>query len=118
MCAKSFLNCTKPLKKQKIKMLIYHVVLPEAWEKFEDKKFYEAESLQTENFIHCSFAKQLEGVLQRYYKGSGEILILTIDTEKLSSKLNEPSTNEETYPHIYGQINVEAIVKVVKRKLN
>jgi len=100
-------------------MQIYHIVLPEVWEKFRTEKFYEAETLQTENFIHCSFAEQLESVLHRYYKDATKVLILTIDTEKLSSKLvNEPSTNNEIYPHIYGQINAEAIVEIEERRLN
>jgi uncharacterized protein (DUF952 family) len=100
-------------------MQIYHIVLPEVWEKFKDRKFYEAESLMTENFIHYSFTAQLKGVLRRYYKEAERVLILTIDTEKLTSKLvNEPSTNDEIYPHIYGQINAEAIVEVEERRLN
>lgn len=99
-------------------MKIYHIVLPEVWEKFKDKKFYEAESLQTEGFIHCSFAEQIEAVLQRYYKDVAKVLILTIDTEKLKSKLvEEPSTNGEIYPHVYGEINREAIVKIEERKM-
>lgn len=99
-------------------MKIYHIVLPEVWEKFKAEKFYEAESLASEGFIHCSFADQLESVLQRYYKGAEQVLILTIDTEKLTSKLvEEPSTNNEIYPHIYGQINAEAIVGIEERKL-
>ncbi len=92
-------------------MKIYHIVLPEVWEKFKDEKFYEADSLASEGFIHCSFADQLEAVLQRYYKGAEQVLILTIDTEKLTSKLvEEPSTNNEIYPHIYGQINLDSVI--------
>lgn len=92
-------------------MKIYHIVLPEVWEKFKDEKFYEAESLASEGFIHCSFADQLDAVLQRYYKGVEQILILTIDTEKLTSKLvEEPSTNNEIYPHIYGKINLDSVI--------
>ena len=92
-------------------MKIYHIVLPAVWEKFKDEKFYEAESLASEGFIHCSFADQLEAVLERYYKDAEKVLILTIDTEKLTSKLvEEPSTNNEIYPHIYGQINLESVI--------
>lgn len=99
-------------------MLIYHIVLPEVWENFKDKDFYEAESLQTEGFIHCSFREQIEAVLQRYYKDSEKVLILEIEPEKLTSKLvNEPSTNNEIYPHIYGKINREAIVDIKERNL-
>jgi uncharacterized protein (DUF952 family) len=99
-------------------MIIYHIVLPESWEKVTEKDFYEAESLHTEGFIHCSFAEQIDGVLARYYKGVEKVLILTIDSEKLTSKLvNEPSTNNEIYPHIYGQINREAVIEIKERIL-
>lgn len=99
-------------------MLIYHIVLPEVWENFKEKEEYEAESLQTEGFIHCSFAEQLDGVLQRYYSNAEKVLILMLDTEKLSSKLvNEPSTNNEIYPHIYGKINKSAIVELKEREI-
>ncbi|HEY0428086.1 MAG TPA: DUF952 domain-containing protein [Pyrinomonadaceae bacterium] len=100
-------------------MLIYHIVLPEVWANFKDKNFYEAESLHSENFIHCSFAGQLEAVLERYYAGVEKVLILTIEAEKLKSKLvAEPSTGGEIYPHIYGAINLDAIVRIEERILN
>jgi len=99
-------------------MIIYHIVLPEVWQKFKDEKFYEAESLQTEGFIHCSFAEQIEAVLNRYYKDTERVLLLEIETERLTSELiNEPSTAGEIYPHIYGKINKEAITKTEKRSL-
>ena len=42
-----------------------------------------------------------------------------IEPEKLTSKLvNEPSTNNEIYPHIYGQINRDAIVKIEEKEIN
>jgi uncharacterized protein (DUF952 family) len=98
-------------------MLIYHIVLPKVWEKFKDKEVYEAESLKTEGFIHCSFAEQLDAVLDRYYRDAGDVLVLTLETEKLTSRLvNEPSTNNEIYPHIYGTINCDAIVTVEERR--
>ncbi len=98
-------------------MKIFHIVLPDAWQKVRNDPFYEAESLETEGFIHCSFAHQLDAVLQRYYKGVESVLILEIDTEKLTSKyVEEPSTNDEIYPHIYGKINREAIVRSTERK--
>ena len=99
-------------------MKIYHIVLPEVWGKFKDEKFYEADSLASEGFIHCSFADQLEAVLQRHYKGAEKVLILTIDVERLTSKLvEESSTNNEIYPHIYGRINRDAIVGIAERIL-
>jgi uncharacterized protein (DUF952 family) len=99
-------------------MLIYHIVLPEVWEKFEDEYEYEAESLQTEGFIHCSYRSQLDAVLERYYKDAEKVLILNINPHYLTSELiAEPSTNREIYPHIYGKINKSAIVDVEERKI-
>ncbi len=97
-------------------MLIYHIVLPSVWEGFKDKPFYEAESLAAEGFIHCSYANQLEAVLKRYYENAGSVMILSIDTQKLTSEMvEEPSTNNEIYPHIYGPINIDAITDVAER---
>ncbi len=99
-------------------MIIYHIVLHETWEILKDKDFYEAESLKAEGFIHCSFANQLENVLKRYYEGVKEVIILKIDSEKLTSKLvNESSTNDEIYPHIYGKINLNSVISAEKRKI-
>lgn len=97
-------------------MLIYHIVLPEIWEKFTDEYEYEAESLTSEGFIHCSYRNQLDDVLQRYYSGAEKVLILSINPHLLTSELiAEPSTNGEIYPHIYGKINKSAIVAVEER---
>src|SRR5215203_1409420 len=99
-------------------MLIYHIVLPEVWEKFKDEYEYKAESLGTEGFIHCSYRSQLDTVLERYYKNAGKVLILHINPHLLMSELvAEPSTNREIYPHIYGKINKSAIVNVEERIL-
>ncbi|MFN0278749.1 MAG: DUF952 domain-containing protein [Pyrinomonadaceae bacterium] len=96
-------------------MLIYHIVLPDAWAAFETD-LYRAKSLETEGFIHCSFAEQLDGVISRYYKGKDRLMILEIDTERLMSRMiKEPSTNNEIYPHIYGPINRDAIIRIEQR---
>lgn len=97
-------------------MLIYHVVMPKVWEKRKADSFYEADSLEAEGFIHCSYADQLDGVIERYYADAGEVVVLSIDPNKLTSTLvSEPSTNDEPYPHIYGPINTDAIIEAVAR---
>lgn len=98
-------------------MIIFHVVLPEVWASFEGRPSFRTPSLETEGFIHCSYESQLPGVIRRYYGDASELLILHIDTDKLRSKLvEEPSTGGEKYPHIYGRINVDAIVRVEELK--
>jgi uncharacterized protein (DUF952 family) len=98
-------------------MMIYHIVLPEAWAAF-DGEMYAAASLSVEGFIHCSFDHQLDGVIGRYYSNANSVVVLEIESERLISKLvNEPSTADEIYPHVYGPINRDAVVKVTERRL-
>lgn len=99
-------------------MLVYHIVLANVWEKFRGVQ-YVAESLASEGFIHCSFADQIDAVLDRYYRDKEAVTILEIDNSKLTSRLVvEPSTNGERYPHIYGPINADAIVATERRNLS
>lgn len=98
-------------------MRVYHIVLPEVWAAF-DTELYRAASIETEGFIHCSFANQLDAVIARYYRGAASIIVLEIETDRLMSRvLNEPSTGNDIYPHIYGPVNRDAIVSVKKRNI-
>ena len=94
--------------------VIYHITTKEEWDIAKGKGFYIAPSLELEGFIHCSEAQQVDGVLKRYYQGKKNLLELVIDTEKLESPLKyelAPSVNEN-FPHIYGPINLDAIIEV------
>ena len=100
-------------------MFIYHIVLPDVWERFQGRPSYQAESLVTEGFIHCSYENQVAAVLKRYYSAAKKVLILKLDTEKLRSKLvEEPSTNGEVYPHLYGRLNHNAVVSIEARVIS
>ena len=99
-------------------MIIYHITTPAAWIACEGRPSYRTASLETEGFIHCSYQAQLEKVIERYFRGKGRIAILAIDTEKLRSKLvEEPSTAGEVYPHLYGRLNLNAVVDVEEREV-
>ena len=95
--------------------MIYHVVTLSDWQKALQQGFYEAASLATEGFIHTSKEEQVKGVLQRYYKDQTGLLLLHIDENKLTAPLKyelAPSVNEE-FPHIYGQLNLDAVVQLI-----
>ena len=94
--------------------MIYHVVTQQAWEEAKVQGWYAAASLDTEGFIHNSKQEQVAGVLDRYYKGQKDLLLLHIDETKLTAPLKyelAPSVNEE-FPHIYGRLNLEAVCEV------
>lgn len=91
---------------------IYHLVTPDRWP-VQSGEAYRADSLLTEGFIHCSFAEQVEGSANRYYAQAPELLLLQIDPQRLQVPLKiEPSGSGALFPHLYGPLNVEAVVRV------
>lgn len=92
--------------------LIYHITTSEACTKAKETGSYATPSLKEEGFIHCSELSQVEDIRSRFYTGVHDLVLLTIDTEKLTSQLIfewSPSV-QNTFPHIYGPINVDAVV--------
>ncbi len=96
--------------------MIYHVTTNPKWRKALEQGFYEADSLALEGFIHCSKPEQVKGVLERYYAGQSDLLLLHIDETRLTAMLKyelAPSVNEE-FPHIFGALNLDAVVETEK----
>ena len=94
--------------------MIYHITTPESFEQDFNGEYLTHASLPIEGFIHCSTEAQVAGVLERYFVGVNEITILCLDENLLKSELKyEIATADEAFPHIFGTINKEAIVKKV-----
>ncbi len=94
--------------------LIYHVTTGSEWDSAKEKGFYESASLKKEGYIHCSLEEQVAGVLERYFAGKTGLVKLVIDTAKLDCRYVfewSPSTGD-TFPHVYGPVNITAVVDV------
>ena len=94
--------------------MIYHITDKQQWQAAKEKGFFDEPSLQTEGFIHNSTEPQVTGVLERYYKGKKDLLLMHIDETKLEAELKfelAPSVNE-MFPHVFGRINLDAVVKI------
>ena len=95
--------------------IIYHITTNSTWNNAREIGVYTVPSLKEEGFIHCSQQNQLADVKQRYFEGRNDLLLLSIDTDKLTSPFIfewSPSV-QDTFPHVYGPINVDAVVEVV-----
>ena len=95
--------------------IIFHLTTKAEWDKAVDKSSYETPSLTEEGFIHCSHENQIAEVLERYFAGKKDLVKLVIDTDKLTSKYVfewSPSI-QDTFPHVYGAINADAVIEVV-----
>jgi len=93
--------------------MIYHITSSKEWAMQAEKAEFTPGDYYREGFIHCCSHDQVTGVLERYFKGKTDLLLLHIEEVKLKAELKyEPSTNNEKFPHIYGGINKDAIVDV------
>ena len=94
--------------------MIYHVTDKESWDKAIQNDSYINPSLELEGFIHMSTKSQVAGVLERYFKNRTNLLLLHVDEQLLKAEIRyelSPSLQEE-FPHVYGAINLDAVVNV------
>jgi uncharacterized protein (DUF952 family) len=90
--------------------MIYHLAGQEAWERAQREGEYRGDTLASEGFIHCSNADQILRVANRYYRGRSDLVLLTIDEERVKSKVvYEAAPDGERFPHIYGPLNLDAV---------
>lgn len=95
--------------------MIYHITTTDGWEKARREGLYRAGSLETQGFIHCSGGHQVVRVANALFAGRQGLALLRIDPALLMSKVVYESTSgdSEPFPHVYGPINVEAVVQVL-----
>lgn len=108
--------------------MIYHITSRTAWNEALERGAYRAVSLGTEGFIHCSTEDQLVPVAENFFKGQEGLLLLVIEPMLLTSDLKwEPPAGgtpprgiaqDEHFPHVYGPINLEAVIQVFDLQSN
>jgi len=76
------------------------------------------ESINTEGFIHAAPKSQLTRIANKYYKNTVKPLILIVDKNKITAQVKWEPAKGGLYPHIYGALNTDAIIKTQKITLN
>ena len=98
--------------------IIYHLAFRDDWETGLTAGEYRAPSLAEEGFIHASGDEaQTLRVAARLFAGRTDLLVLDVDTALLgegSPVIREPARSGEIYPHIYGPIVLNAVVRIRK----
>jgi len=94
--------------------MIFHITPRSDWHQAQQLGTYQAASLETEGFIHCSQAKQVVWVANQFYRGHSGLVLLCIEPTKLTAELryDEIETGEK-FPHLYGALNLDAVVQVI-----
>jgi uncharacterized protein (DUF952 family) len=99
-------------------MEIFHIARSAEWEAALADGAYRVStlgrSLDEEGFVHCSFREQVAGVRGRFYGGIGDddLVVLAVDVERLTSEVRLEDAGGELFPHVYGPIDIAAVVAV------
>jgi uncharacterized protein (DUF952 family) len=98
---------------------IYHLALQDEWRvAAESAGHYRrstlGKSLEDEGFIHCSLAAQVQMIADRVYRGRRDVVLLVIDPSRLKADVRVENLDggEVLFPHIYGPLPVDAVVRV------
>ena len=92
--------------------IIYHTTTAEEWSAAQAAGRYTAAAQESDGFLHCSTPEQIVATANRYYHGRHGLLLLGIDTAQVEAevRVENLSGGSELYPHIYGALNLNAVV--------
>ena len=100
---------------------IYHLTFAADWDAAVTVGSYRVSgrgmTLESEAFLHFSYANQLAGVAQRFWRNPEEpVVLLTVDPELLDQPVVAENTSggTELFPHLYGPLPVSAVVAVTE----
>jgi len=98
--------------------VIYHIATRADWERAladgEYTRSSAGKTLAEEGFIHASQASQVARTANRFYRDvPGDLVLLVIDPGLLGAEVRYEDVPgaELPFPHIYGPLNVDAVVR-------
>jgi len=96
--------------------IIFKVVSADQWTIAQKQgEFRGAEIDLTDGYIHFSTAQQVEATVEKHFAGQPGLILVGVDSEKLGDALKyEPSRGGDLFPHLYGSLNLEAVVSVAE----
>jgi len=98
---------------------IYHITYLHDWDIAQQTGTYRlstrGQTLEEVGFIHCSYVFQVLQVANAFYRGERGLVVLVVDPDKLTAPLQvePPGSDSDSFPHIYGPLNMEAVVEVL-----
>ena len=90
-------------------------ILPEAmWRQAQNDGVFRGSPVDVQDgFIHFSTAAQAPETAARHFAGQSDLLLLYVDTTRLGDRLKwEPSRGGALFPHLYGDLALDAVMKV------
>jgi uncharacterized protein (DUF952 family) len=94
---------------------IYKICPASAWREAERQGVYRgsADDIR-DGFIHFSLASQVAETARKHFLGQTGLFLIEIDADALGEALRwEPSRSDELFPHLYGELDLGAVIGVL-----
>jgi uncharacterized protein (DUF952 family) len=97
--------------------VILHICPRDVWSAAKAAGVYEADTLASQGYIHCSTPAQVHMPATLRFRGRTDLLLLVIDEERLPVAVtweqgDPPTPDGQLFPHLYAALPVEAVVAV------
>jgi len=94
--------------------MIYHITRLTDWQAALASGSYQADSLTSQGFIHCSKHEQVLQVGSAFFKSQQGLVLLVIDPLRVRAEIRYENLEggPELFPHIYGPLNIDAVTEV------
>lgn len=96
--------------------MILHIAHRAEWAEAQNSGAYWTDSLNSDGFVHCSTPAQVLGPANAFYAGQPDLVLLVLDPQQVAAPIIYEDCYEtgQQFPHIYGPIELDAIVEVLE----
>jgi uncharacterized protein (DUF952 family) len=93
---------------------IYKICPASAWREAERQGVYRGSADDArDGFIHFSTASQVAETARKHFCGQTGLFLIEVDADALGGALRwERSRNDELFPHLYGELDLGAVIGV------
>lgn len=94
--------------------IIYHMCRRQEWDAAQAAGSYAGSSQDAaDGFIHFSTAAQVVESAAKHRAGQTGLVLLAVEVARLGEALKwEPSRGGQLFPHLYGALPLDAVVRV------
>jgi uncharacterized protein (DUF952 family) len=95
--------------------VILHITEREQWDQAESAGVYRGDTLDSVGFIHCSTPQQVIKVANALFRAQEGLVLLCIAPDRVEAEIRyEGAEDGERFPHIYGPLNIDAVIEVLE----
>ncbi len=98
-----------------VAMIIYKICPNALWRAAERDGVFKGAAIDlSDGYIHLSTADQVEETAAKHFAGQNDLVLVSVDADRLGESLKwEPSRGGALFPHLYGDLTLAAVTRVI-----